>query len=455
MSLKNTFGFILAGTLFLPVGALAVSGDPGGIEPALKERPDVLFFSGYEAEPWDGAWGLAWGPSPSANASAVSGLSSFEGRSLQVHYLKNAVGPEGGLQYLMNFYKSSIQPRNSAHLRYYVKFADGFDFVRGGKLPGLAGGKGNTGGRKPDGTDGWSARIMWRPDGKITQYVYHPDQPGEYGEDFDWNYGGCPRYFTPGQWHCVETYVQMNKPGQKDGILRSWLDGAIALEIKTLRFREVETLQIDQMYFSTFFGGNDKSWAPPKEEYAFFDNFVIAEEYIGPNAKAPPTVPSPTFVPASTAIPAGALPVYDGEKQAWGESNWSEGQYDFAATTFNHTPGGKKSLRVQLPDKAWGGAQLAGPEIKAGKYRAISFWVYPTGCDVEFRVRLEEKGKQIGVEKAVTSASEWGMKANKWRRVEIPLADFKFSGNFDRIVFNSNSARSVSAFFLDDVFLEK
>ena len=37
-----------------------------------------------------------------------------------------------------------------------------FDFVRAGKIPGLAGGRTNTGGRKPDGTDGWSARMMWR-----------------------------------------------------------------------------------------------------------------------------------------------------------------------------------------------------------------------------------------------------------------------------------------------------
>ena len=30
----------------------------------------------------------------------------------------------------------------------------------------------------PDGTDGWSGRMMWREDGAATQYLYHPDQPG-------------------------------------------------------------------------------------------------------------------------------------------------------------------------------------------------------------------------------------------------------------------------------------
>ena len=450
---EKIIGLILIGIIF-PISALAISGDPGGIEPALKKRPDLFFFSGYEAEPWTGVWGIEWGPEPAANCKPVTGLLAFEGHSLQVHYIKDVVGPEGGLQYNMKFQKASIEPRESAFLRYYVRFNEDFDFVKGGKLPGLAGGKGNTGGHKPDGTDGWSARIMWRPDGKIVQYVYHPDQPTEYGEDFDWNYGGCPRFFTPGQWHCVETYVQMNTPGKKDGIIRSWLDGSIALEINTLRFRDVETIKIDQLQFETFFGGSDKSWAPPKDEYATFDNFVIADKYIGPNAQAPTPIPTPTTVSASAAIPSGALLVYDGEKDAWQSSNWSDGKYDFAATTTNHTPGGKKSLWVQLPDKAWGGAQLEGPEIKVGDYKTISFWVYPKGCDVEFRVRLEEKGSQVGVEKPITSAPGQGLRANKWCRIEIPLSDFKFPSSFNRIVFNSNGFKGVSAFYLDDILGE-
>jgi len=29
------------------------------------------------------------------------------------------------------------------------------------------------------------------------------------------------------------------------------------------------------MYFSTFFGGGDSTWATSKKEAAYFDNFVI------------------------------------------------------------------------------------------------------------------------------------------------------------------------------------
>lgn len=50
---------------------------------------------------------------------------------------------------------------------YAVAFADGFDFVKGGKLPGLRGGtpSGCSGGVKSDGTACFTSRIVWRAGG--------------------------------------------------------------------------------------------------------------------------------------------------------------------------------------------------------------------------------------------------------------------------------------------------
>jgi hypothetical protein len=157
---------------------------------------------------------------------------------------------------------------------YYVRFAPDFDFVKGGKLPGLAGGAANTGGHKPTGRDGWSARMMWRGGGSVVQYVYHVDQPTEYGEDFPWNLGG-QRGFRPGTWHRVEHHVVMNHPGERDGIVQGWFDGALALDKRDIRFRDVDSFAIDAFYFSTFFGGDDPSWAPAKDERVDFDVFAI------------------------------------------------------------------------------------------------------------------------------------------------------------------------------------
>ena len=160
-------------------------------------------------------------------------------------------------------------------VRYRLRFTDDFDFVRGGKLPGLIGGQGNTGGGIPNGSDGWSARMMWRTDGAITQYVYHPDQPQNYGEDLPWEIDGTQAHFVREQWHTVTHEIRMNTPGKNDGSIKSWLDGTLALDAQNMRFRDIPDFAIDRLYFSTFFGGGDASWSTSKDEIILFDDFRI------------------------------------------------------------------------------------------------------------------------------------------------------------------------------------
>ena len=433
----------------------AITGDRGFLEFDLKTRKDILFFSGFESESWFSSWGLAWGPEPSDQGSIVMGSEALERRSLRVKYPKGTFSSGGGLQSLTDFGKLGLEPRESIYLRYYVRFEPGFDFVKGGKLPGLAGGKGNTGGHKPSGTDGWSARAMWRADGKIVQYVYHPGQPGDYGEDFEWNFGGCPRFFKPGRWYCLETYVQMNTPGKKDGVIRSWLDGEMALEIIHLRFRDVDSIKIDKLYFETFFGGGDASWATPRDQFAYFDDFVLAENYIGPNMGVELKKGKEQQETDRVPIPKTTLEYFAGDGSFRGRtSHWSDGVYDLDAEA--PVLDGKlsaHSVEVQLPDGKWGGVQFGGENQKASEIAAVQLRVLPTGCDVEFRVRFELGGKQVGVEKAVTGARGW--QVNQWNEVTLPMSAFGIQGTFDRIVINSNGPKSVSAFYLDKIQLLK
>lgn len=198
---------------------------------------------------------------------------------LQILYPEHVFGNEkSGTQwitYLDRTYERLV-------LSYDVKFEKGFEFVKGGKLPGLIGGHQAehphatlTGGHKPNGKDGWSARIMWRRNGHIVQYVYHPDQPKNYGEDFPWIIRGEPVKFLPGHWHNVKTEIVMNTPGMNNGTMRSWFDGELALNIRNLRFRDIDDFGIDALYFSTFFGGDDATWSPSVPMHAYFDRFEI------------------------------------------------------------------------------------------------------------------------------------------------------------------------------------
>ena len=118
---------------------------------------------------------------------------------------------------------------------------------------------------------------MWKRDGAIVQYTYHPDQSQNlpYGDEFPWKSGGRQYHFTPGIWYHLEVRIVMNTPGENNGIIQSWLNGVKMLDKQNIRFRDVAGLSIDIDYFSTFFGGGDRSWAASKDEYVYFDDFII------------------------------------------------------------------------------------------------------------------------------------------------------------------------------------
>ncbi|MEM7457766.1 MAG: polysaccharide lyase, partial [Planctomycetota bacterium] len=254
----------------------------------------VIYSNNFEDDP-TGTYSAAnlnadWNSPPFSNGvdeGRVTVVNEEHGKCIRVLYPSGLYGSgddDTGAQWKLEF----GQGYEAVELEYRVKFGTGFDFVRGGKLPGLIGGAGNVGGNVPNGTDGFSARMMWRTDGSsgsslppekanIVQYVYHPDQPGTFGEDFRWDDGqtGDWMEFESDRWYHLRHRVVMNTPGQSDGVIMAWLDGELVLVVDNIRFRDVSTLQIDQFYFSTFFGGGSSIWATTKDEYAFFDDFRI------------------------------------------------------------------------------------------------------------------------------------------------------------------------------------
>jgi len=203
------------------------------------------------------------------------GLVEREGvRWLRASFPQGAVGPdEGGGGWRMPF-----ASREEAELRYTVRFEEGFDFNKGGKLPGLCGGpKTITGGDAVSGKEGFSVRLMWRKEGRCQAYVYHMDQPSKYGDEFD--FPGTFR-FPVGVPVTIRLQVRINTPSKKDGTIRIWttlLGGAEQLQLEKtgLRFRQVNDYGIDSILFNTFHGGSDKSWGPARDVAADFSGFEV------------------------------------------------------------------------------------------------------------------------------------------------------------------------------------
>jgi hypothetical protein len=204
------------------------------------------------------------------------------GRMLRVTYPKGSASPTvhrdgqaplGGAQ----LYLRLRQPVDTLHLRYYVRFPHGFDYVKGGKLPGLFGGTVTGGRRSPDGTNGFSTRYMWRRDGAGEVYAYLATSQGE-----GTSLGRGAWHFRPGDWHLIEQEVVLNQPSRADGSVKVWLDGRQVLDEGGLRFRTVGDLRIEGVLFSTFFGGSDRTWATPRDTHVDFAAFAVGSRYLGP-----------------------------------------------------------------------------------------------------------------------------------------------------------------------------
>jgi hypothetical protein len=175
--------------------------------------------------------------------------------------------PDGGVQAYLRLPNGSL---DQARLRYYVRFQPGFDFVKGGKLPGLYGGTVTAGRHIPDGTNGFSTRYMWRKGGAGEVYAYLPSSVS-HGTSL----GRNSWQFAPGQWTLTEQEVRLNTPGESDGSVTVWINGTQVFQQTGIVYRTTRNLKIDGLFFSTFFGGGDSSWASPSDQYAEFAEFSV------------------------------------------------------------------------------------------------------------------------------------------------------------------------------------
>jgi hypothetical protein len=227
-----------------------------------------------------GMMGEDFGESESWNNGLDEGravvVEDADGHHLHVAFPAGKFGPQdGGVQFMVRLPES----QDELFLAYRLRFAGDFQFVKGGKLPGLVGGSAPTGcGLDPEVVaSGFSARMMWRTGGVAVQLMYTSTMIDTCGDDFPYAACGAGVRFSPGAWHRVVHRMRMNTPGLPDGIAEAWLDGSLALARHDVAFRgQGHDFRIDGLYFSTFFGGGDASWAPAADQAIDFDDFVVS-----------------------------------------------------------------------------------------------------------------------------------------------------------------------------------
>ncbi len=196
-------------------------------------------------------------------------------KSLRVTFPANNFGPgnSGAQAPLM------VTPANQLYMSYWVRFSNNFDYggtSEGGKLPGLGGGGRCSGCTTCDGTNGFTARLMWRTGGRLVLYLYHLDKSNPpCGDNNTLVVGGADYYITKGQWFQVTQRVKVNSGNNHDGEVELWINGQSALLRTGIQF-VTNGDKVDNLYFSTFHGGSSAAWSPGSDVHIWFDDIKIS-----------------------------------------------------------------------------------------------------------------------------------------------------------------------------------
>ncbi|GAA5946534.1 hypothetical protein JCM3765_000284 [Sporobolomyces pararoseus] len=224
-------------------------------------------------------------------------------------------GTRDGDQFFMTPMRADSNVQ-TAVLQYDVAFDVGFDFVKGGKLPGLYGsekgaeGVCSGGNRQPS---CWSARLMSRTGGEGEVYAYIPTYPGfcrqsdvACNDVYGISLSRGSFDFSAGGWTTITQLVSLNTPGYANGLLYLWANGSLALAHTGIVWRVTEDVTISKIMFSTFFGGSDSSWNSQGGR-SYFRNFEVYAGQLASNTSGPAV--NATLATSTASLPLSHSPL--------------------------------------------------------------------------------------------------------------------------------------------------
>lgn len=179
-----------------------------------------------------------------------------------------SVRPGGTLMFLYPYKshptKDKFNPLSavSAALEYEAYFPEDFDFVKGGKLMGMSGGRGGGRGCGGGADPAWcfNSRIMWRRNGWGESYLYVPEnmqhstfcsaypkcggtgkRPCNFcnlAKGVSFGRGGF--IFQKGQWNKIYMNITLNTPNVTDGILEIRHNGKRVIYYDKINWRQTD-----------------------------------------------------------------------------------------------------------------------------------------------------------------------------------------------------------------------
>lgn len=210
-----------------------------------------------------------------------------------------------------------IEPQGTVFVRWYIKFHAAYPgchhaglSVRGGRSGDLFA---NPTGNVPNGSNfywvcldhlsplhSWGPPENTVPPGWVYNYCYHMDQSSGYGDvllpsgDLNGRYPFSTDFVrranvTPerDRWTCYELMVKSNTSGARDGRVALWIDGSLVFDHPGLRFRSIADIAsrfVNLGVYSSEVFPNQTVW---------YDDVIVAKEYIGPMAYGTPAPAAP------------------------------------------------------------------------------------------------------------------------------------------------------------------
>jgi len=189
-----------------------------------------------------------------------------------------------------------FEPVAQVFVRFYVRFDPGCDYVH--HFVTLRANKGLRGGDKWSGFGGaglrpagkerfstalepWGNWSRWPAPGKWNFYTYwHEMQPSPDGKYWGNSFLPEPQeVIAKDRWICAEFMLKHNTPGQPDGEQAFWIDGRLLGHWRGINWRKTESLKANALTLESYV--TDR-WTKNLTNIVYFDNLVIAREYIGP-----------------------------------------------------------------------------------------------------------------------------------------------------------------------------
>jgi len=253
-------------------------GDEG-----IERDPRVLFVEDFETgapEQIGARWGQIY---KKENVSLSDDIHSNSPGRKSIHYKENA--------HLYTHTKGV----DTMYARFYVKFHPRTGYIHHfvhlvadrTPTPWPKGGAGET----PPGDAKFSTGIeptgRWGkvpPPGVWNFYTYWHEMKTKWGSV----YNGKQDPIVPGRWYCVEAMLKANSSPQKDdGEQAFWVDGELYGRFTGFRWRTTDKLKINSfwlLYYNTDQPARHNKDPHPENRVmqVWFDDIVIATEYIGP-----------------------------------------------------------------------------------------------------------------------------------------------------------------------------